>query len=171
MNPKALIGNKNFTTVLEDDMKRSTMIFGVIALAIATALPATAHDLRKELGGAKYDMAVKNLLVGIGEENGNCGLRISAIYMLGQLEAKNAVIPLMRVLHSCPDEKSRSAAAWALCKIGDARGEYAVKEAVRFDESSKVKMQCAWYYNLYVNEGTFAFYPSTNAPTQIAELR
>jgi HEAT repeat protein len=147
------------------------MIFGAIALAIATALPATAHDMRTELGEAKYDRAVQNLLVGVGEENSNCGLRRSAIYMLGQLESKEAVIPLMKVLHSCIDEKSRLAAAWALCKIGDARGEYAVKQAVRFDESPKVQMQCAWYYNLYVSEGTFAFYPSENAPTQIAELR
>jgi HEAT repeat protein len=152
-------------------MKRSATIFGVIALAITMALPATAHDMKKELGEAKYDSAVENLLVGVSNENNNCGLRRSAIYMLGQLEAREAVIPLMKVLHTCPDEKSRQAAAWALCKIGDARGEYAVKQAVRFDESSKVKMHCAWYYNLYVNEGTFAFYPSENAPTQIAELR
>ena len=152
-------------------MKRSAMILGVIALTIMMALPATAHDMRKELGEAKYDRAVKNLLVGVGEENNNCGLRRSAIYMLGQLEAREAVIPLMKVLHSCPDEKSRLAAAWALCELGDARGEYAVKQAVRFDESAKVKMHCAWYYNLYVNEGTFAFYPSASAPTQIAELR
>ena len=152
-------------------MKRSAIILGVIALAITMALPATANDLRKELGDAKYDMAVKNLLVGIDTENNNCGLRRSAIYMLGYLEADEAVIPLMRVLHSCPDEKSRLAAAWALCKIGDARGEYAVKQAVRFDKSTKVQMHCAWYYNLYVSDGTFAFYPSVNAPTEIAELR
>ena len=152
-------------------MKRSSMIFGVIVLAITMALPATAHDLRKDIGDAKYDKAVKNLLIGVGDQNNNCGLRRSAIYMLGELQATEAVIPLMKVLHSCPDEKSRVAAAWALCKIGDARGEYAVKQAVRFDESSKVKIHCAWYYNLYVNEGTFAFYPSSDAPTQIAELR
>jgi HEAT repeat protein len=166
-----LIVNIHFKTVTEDDMKRSAMIFGVIALAITMALPATAHDLRKELGEAKYDAAVENLLAGVGDENANCGLRRSAIYMLGELEAREAVIPLMKVLHNCPDEKSRLAAAWALCKIGDARGEYAVKQAVRFDESAKVQMHCAWYYNLYVNEGTFAFYPSSSAPTQIAELR
>jgi len=152
-------------------MKRSSMIFGVIVLAITMALPATAHDLRKDIGDAKYDKAVKNLLIGVGDQNNNCGLRRSAIYMLGELQATEAVIPLMKVLHSCPDEKSRVAAAWALCKIGDARGEYAVKQSVRFDESSKVKIHCAWYYNLYVNEGTFAFYPSSDAPTQIAELR
>jgi hypothetical protein len=152
-------------------MKRSALIFGVIALVITMALPATAHDVRKEIGESKYDNAVSNLLVGIGDQNNNCGLRRSAIYVLGQLEAKDAVIPLMRVLHTCPDEKARLAAAWALCKIGDARGQFAVKQAVRFDDSPKVRMQAAWYYNVYVNEGTFAFYPSENASTQIAELR
>jgi hypothetical protein len=152
-------------------MKKSAMIFGVIVLAITMALPATANNMRKDLGDVKYDQAVKNLLVGVGDEINNTGLRRSAIYMLGQLEAKEAVFPLMKILHSCPDEKSRLAAAWALCQIGDSRGEYAVKQAVRFDESAKVQMHCAWYYNTYVNEGTFAFYPSVTAPTQIAELR
>ncbi|MCX6145182.1 MAG: HEAT repeat domain-containing protein [Ignavibacteriales bacterium] len=152
-------------------MKKRGTIFGVIVLAITMALPATAHEMRKDVGEAKYDQAVKNLLVGVSDEINNTGLRRSAIYMLGQLEAKEAVIPLMKVLHSCPDERSRMAAAWALCQIGDGRGEYAVKQAVRFDENAKVKMHCAWYYNLYVNDGTFAFYPSANAPTQIAELQ
>ena len=154
---------------MEDEMKKSAMIFGVIVLAITLVLPATANDMRKQLGDAKYDQAVKNLLVGVGDDN--CGLRRSAIFILGQFEAKEAVIPLMKVLHSCPDEKSRMAAAWALCQIGDGRGVYAVKQAVRFDESAKVQMHCAWYYNTYVNDGTFAFYPSASAPTQIAELR
>lgn len=156
---------------MEDEMKKSAMIFGVIVLAITLALPATEGDVRKDLGDAKYDTAVRNLLVGVDNQANNSGLRISAIYLLGQFKSKEAVIPLMRVLHSCPDEKSRMAAAWALCQIGDSRGEYAVKQAVRFDEDAKVKMHCAWYYNLYVDEGAFAFYPSVNAPTQIAELR
>jgi HEAT repeat protein len=116
-------------------------------------------------------MAVRNLLIGVDNETNNSGLRISAIYLLGQFKAKEDVIPLMKVLHSCPDERSRMAAAWALCQIGDGRGEYAVKQAVRFDESAKVQMHCAWYYNTYVSDGTFAFYPSVTAPTEIAELR
>jgi HEAT repeat protein len=156
---------------MEDEMKKSATILGVIVLAITMTLPATAHDMRKDLGDAKYDLAVQNLLVGIGDEFNNDGLRRSAIYMLGQLKAEEAVYPLMNVLHSSPDERSRMAAAWALCQIGNSRGEYAVKQAVRFDKSAKVQMHCAWYYNTYVNDGTFAFYPSVNAPTEIAELR
>jgi HEAT repeat protein len=150
-------------------MKRTGLIFGVIALAIILALPATAGNLRKELGEAKYDLAVQNLLKGVSSDN--IGLRRSSIYQLGQLEAQDGVIPLMRVLRSCTDEGCRVAAAWALCKIGDDRGVYAVKQAVRFDDSRKVQLHSAWYYNLYVSEGTFAFIPSASSPTQIAERR
>ena len=150
-------------------MKRTGLIFGVIALAIILALPATAGDFRKELGEAKYDLAVKNFLKGVTADN--IGLRKSSIYQLGQFEAQDAVIPLMRVLRSCTDEGCRVAAAWALCKIGDDRGVYAVKQAVRFDDSRKVKLHSAWYYNLYVSEGTFAYIPSESSPTQIAEKR
>ena len=152
-------------------MKKCATIFGVVVLAITMALPAMAHDVKKDVGEAKYDKAVANLLLGVGDQGSNSGLRRSAIYMLGELEAQEAVIPLMSVLRSCPDEKARIAAAWALCRIGDGRGTYAVKQSVRFDESPKLKMHCAWYYNLYVREGTFAFIPSENAPTQIAEVR
>ncbi len=150
-------------------MKMSGRIFGVIALAIILALPATASDLKKEIGEARYDLAVQNLLNGVASTND--GLRRSAIYQLGELQAQDAVIPLMRVLRSCADERCRVAAAWALCKIGDERGVYAVKQAVRFDDSQKVKLHSAWYYNLYVSEGTFAFIPSVSSPTQIAERR
>ena len=150
-------------------MNRSGRIFGMIALAVILALPAAASDLKKELGEAKYDLAVKNLINGVMSTND--GLRRSAIYQLGELQAEDAVIPLMKVLRSCYDERCRVAAAWALCKIGDERGVYAVKQAVRFDESQKVQLHCAWYYNLYVSEGTFAFLPSASSPTQVAERR
>ncbi len=150
-------------------MKMSGRIFGMVALAIILALPATASDIRKDIGEAKYDLAVQNLLNGVSSTND--GLRRSAIYQLGELQAEDAVIPLMRVLRSCTDERCRVAAAWALCKIGDERGVYAVKQAVRFDDSQKVKLHAAWYYNLYVSDGTFAFIPSTSSPTQIAERR
>ena len=152
-------------------MKRSAIILGVIALSIMLIVPVSANDLKKELGEARYNKAVENLLVAVNSANTNDGLRRSAIYQLGELQASDAVIPIMAVLRRCHDEKCRVAAAWALCKIGDARGEYAVKQAVRFDDSRKVQLHAAWYYNLYVSEGTFAFIPSETAPTQIAELR
>ncbi len=41
---------------MEDDMKRTGLIIGVIALAIMLAVPATAKDVRKEIGEAKYQI-------------------------------------------------------------------------------------------------------------------
>ena len=166
-----MIGHSKNTFLEEVIMKRIGVILGVIALTIMLIVPASANDPKKELGEARYNKAVENLLVALKETNTNDGLRRSAIYQLGELEASDALIPIMAVLRRCHDEKCRIAAAWALCKIGDARGEYAVKQAVRFDTNRKVQLHAAWYYNLYVAEGTFAFIPSESAPTQIAELR
>ena len=141
----------------------------LVALLLAAAVQANAQDIRKELGEAKFKKAVENYLVAI--QSPNDGLRRSAIYQLGNLEAKEAAIPLMRILRSGYDEKSRIAAAWALCKIGDAVSTYAVKEAVKFDHSKKVQLHAAWYYNLYVAAGTFAFTPAAGESQTVAESR
>ena len=146
-------------------MKTLGTIF--VALLIAVVTQARAQDMQKELGDAKFKTAVENYLVAL--QSPNDGLRRSAIYQIGNLEAKQAVIPLMSVLHNSKDEKSRIAAAWALCKIGNSVGTYAVKQAVRFDDSKKVQLHAAWYYNLYVSEGTFAFIPAVGGSTTIAE--
>ena len=148
-------------------MKKLAMLFGAVLFVMTTG--ANAQAVKDEIGEAKYDNAVANYLVALKSDND--GLRRSAIYMLGQLEAKDAVIPMMKVLRNCRDAKCRIAAAWALSKIGTAVGVYAVKQAVRFDEDLKVKTHAAWYYNLYVSPGTFAFIPSSDGTTQIAELR
>jgi hypothetical protein len=148
-------------------MKTLGTIF--VALLLAVVTQARAQDMQKELGDAKFTKAVENYMVAL--QSPNDGLRRSAIYQLGQLGAKDAAIPLMGILRSNKDEKSRIAAAWALCRIGNAAGTYAVKQAVRFDESKKVQLHSAWYYNLYVSEGTFAFIPAASGSTTIAELR
>jgi 3-methyladenine DNA glycosylase AlkD len=148
-------------------MKKLAMLFGAVLLVMATW--ANAQTVKNEIGEAKFDNAVANYLVALKSDND--GLRRSAIYMLGQLEAKEAVIPMMKVLRGSKDPGCRIAAAWALSKIGGSVGTYAVKQAVRFDDDLKVKTHAAWYYNLYVSPGTFAFIPSSEGTTQIAELR
>ena len=148
-------------------MKTLGTIF--VALLIAVVTQARAQDMQKELGDAKFKKAVENYLVAI--QSPNNGLRRSAIYQLGNLGANEAVIPLMRVLHNSFDEKSRIAAAWALCKIDNSAGTYAVKQAVRFNDSKKVQLHAAWYYNLYVSAGTFVFVPAAGGSTTIAEGR
>jgi len=148
-------------------MKKLAMLLGAVAFLMVTW--ANAQTIKDQIGEAKYDAAVANYLVALKGDND--GLRRSAIYMLGQLEAKDAVIPVMKVLRGCKDPGCRIAAAWALSKIGNSVGVYAVKQAVRFDDNLKVKTHAAWYYNLYVSPGTFAFFPTTDGTTQIAELR
>ncbi len=87
----------------------------------------------------------------------NCQTKESAIFDLGELRSEKAVIPLMDVLHSDAEESTRLVAALALCRIGDARGTYAVKRAATFDGSEKVRKVSAWFYNTYVREGSFQF--------------
>ncbi|MBM4161112.1 MAG: hypothetical protein FJ217_08435 [Ignavibacteria bacterium] len=147
-------------------MKRTTLIASVIALAVMLTCPATADDVKTKIGAAKFDLAVENLLVALKSDN--CGLKKSASYMLGELQADKAIIPLMAGLRNAKDDCERIAAAWALCRIGDGRGVYAVKQAARFDNSQKVRSHCAWYYNLYVQSGTFAFTPPVSPTMQLS---
>ena len=148
-------------------MKALALFF--VAAFLMLAFTANAQDVRKEIGDAKFDQAVANLLVALDSKNP--GLTRSAIYRLGEFKAEKAVIPLMAILHTSADEKARIATAYALCKIGAAVGTYAVKQAVRFDDNEKVKLHSAWYYNLLVASGTFAFIPTDTNGTIVAENR
>lgn len=129
-------------------------IIGVCALALTLVTAGVARD--PEPAKPKYNKAIveANLLIGL---NTPCtGLQRSCALMLGEIGSKRAVIPLMATLRSAQDEKLRVAAAWALAKIGDPFGTYFVRMSVQFDESAKVRESCAWYYNMYVKEGTFS---------------
>jgi hypothetical protein len=121
------------------------MVCVIPALAKESILPSNANKTLIE----------DNLFIGIASDN--LGLQRSCALMLGKIESDRAVVPLMAVLHNTADDNLRVAAAWALCKIGDARGVYAVKMAVRYDESKKVQATCAWYYENFVKQGTFTF--------------
>lgn len=148
-------------------MKALAMFF--VAAFLMLAFTANAQDVRKQIGAAKFDQAVANLLTAFDSKN--AGLAQSAIYRLGEFKAEKSVLPLMAILRNSTVEKTRIAAAYSLCKIGAGVGTYAVKQAVRFDESEKVKMHSAWYYNLLVSSGTFAFIPTETNGTIIAESK
>ncbi len=135
-------------------MKTWVRFLAVAALAPVLSASVYSSDVRERIGSAVYDRAVANLLLGLKSENP--GLQRSAALMLGEMQAGKALIPLMEALHRPNDERVRIAAAWALCRISDGRGTYAVKQAARFDESEKVRAACAWYYNLYVRQHAFA---------------
>jgi HEAT repeat protein len=134
-------------------MKKSIVLLASL-LVIVYAIPATAQESVLPLNANKA-LIEDNLFIGMAYDN--LGLQRSCELMLGKIQSNRAVVPLMAVLHNSTDENLRVAAAWALCKISDARGVYAVKMAVTYDESAKVKATCAWYYENLVKQGSFNF--------------
>ena len=101
--------------------------------------------------------AIKNLLIGLSSDN--FGLRTSSAYVLGEIEAEEAVIPLMKMLRTEESENARIVAALALYKINTDKGLFAVKQATRFDESERVRKMCTNFYNETLREkyGTIEF--------------
>jgi hypothetical protein len=139
-------------------MKASVRIVLAIALMALLSGTALASDW-KDLCCDKYATVEKNLLIGL--QSDNQGLRESAAYMLGEIGSTRAVVYLMDMLHNSPEESSRIVAALALCRIGDARGTYAVRRATSFDPSESVQKKAAWFYNEYVQPGSFGFAAAT----------
>jgi len=134
-------------------MKNSIVLLALL-LVVIYAVPAIAGESVLPPNADK-ELIEENLFIGITSDN--LGLQRVCALMLGKIQSNRAVIPLMNVLHTNADENMRVAAAWALCKIGDARGVYAVKMAVKYDECKKVQVMCAWYYENLVKQGTFTF--------------
>jgi len=142
-----------------------TTMLGVIVLSIVVSLSATAGDQTLFGSREKYERAEASLLAGLMSDNE--GLRESSAYMLGELKSGKAVIPLMAMLRCNDCETARIVAALALCRIGDLRGIYAVKQAVQFDDNGSVQSRCAWFYNEYVQAGTFTFTEKGEEPGNI----
>jgi hypothetical protein len=121
-----------------------------LLLVLLSVMLMTSITLAKTPAGSKISKsAVNNLLEGIKSDN--LGLKMSAAYFLGEYECSDAVIPLMRMLKSDDREEIRIAAALALYKINDDRGIFAVKQAIRFDDSERVKKICSNLYKEYCN--------------------
>jgi hypothetical protein len=95
----------------------------------------------------------ENLLVGM--QSDNKGLIASCTYLIGELSYKKGVIPLLSLLHNAESEEIRILAALSLCKIGDARGVYAVKRAGIFDENERVKRLCNLFYKATITGKIF----------------
>ena len=144
-------------------MERIARITVAMFALVAVALPASAGG-RDQKSDACRCSTVASLLAGI--QSDNQGLRESAAFVLGEIKCTEAVIPLMRMLHEERSESARLAAALALTLIGDARGAYAVRRAVVFDESARVRLICAYFYNEYVHPQTFAFVSPEPAVTR-----
>ena len=82
-----------------------------------------------------------NYLTGVNSDN--LGLRVSSTYYLGEMKSEEAVIPLMNILKSDTSASARIMAALSLYKIGDARGIFAIKQAIQFDPNEQVKKMCS----------------------------
>jgi hypothetical protein len=143
---------------------RTSLVAAVMAVLAAGFAPLAAGAENRNPAICK---AIPNLLVAI--QSDNAGLRESAAYFLGEYKCRKAVIPLMAMLKSDPRPSTRAVAALALCRMGDERGLFAVRRAVQFDENPRVKGLCAWYYNEYVEPGSYAFImKSDEAPPVLA---
>jgi HEAT repeat protein len=92
--------------------------------------------------------AVENYLSGLKSENN--GLKTSCAYFLGELGGSESVIPLMSVLRNDESEDTRIMAALSLYKIGSALSINAVKQAIRFDDSERVRGLCEVFYKSYL---------------------
>jgi HEAT repeat protein len=138
--------------------KAFALATAVAVCAVGSVAVSHASDNDDSSAKKKHEMAEINLLIGL--QSDNMGLSESSAYMLGELKSDKAVIPLMNILRSGENESSRVVAALALCRIGDARGVYAVKRAAKFDGNEFVQQKCAWFYDQYVRPGSFDFIAS-----------
>ena len=149
---------RNSRSSQKEGAMKTTLAIGVAILS-ATLGYARSGDVSRP--APDLELTEAKLIDDVHCEN--CETKESAIFDLGELRSEKAVIPLMDVLHRDDDESSRVVAALALCRIGDARGTFAVKRAATFDKSEKVRTLSAWFYNTYVREGSFQFEPAPAA--------
>lgn len=124
-------------------------------LAAALVLLTSAFAAEKEKAQTDNTKIVKNLLNNLKSDNK--GVIESSAFMLGDLKSDEAVIPLQALLHDSPEASTRIVAALSLTKIGTARAIFAVTQAVRYDESPRVRVVCAWFANQVLKPEPFAF--------------
>ena len=129
-------------------MKRITFFPVVLILIFATSriFPVGPSGNEKAAKEACY----KSLLSGISSDNK--GLQSGCAFMLGEVSCDKGVIPLLRILHDDAKEEARILAALSLYKIGDSRGIFAIKQAIRFDDSQRVRRLCQIFYNAYLHK-------------------
>jgi hypothetical protein len=148
-------------------MRTLAKIFAAVLLALTNITPALSQGDEDIALSTYRDQTMASLL----DKLSSCDKcdRDKAAFLLGEGRCTEAVIPLMKMLHECPEESSRIVAALALCRMKEPRGTWAVKRAATFDESGKVRTLCAWFYDQYVEPGTYSFVPAERPwPTQVA---
>jgi len=128
-------------------MKNLAGIVTILFLFIILSSIAFAGDNSTK----KYEYTqntIASLLEGLNSDN--TGLKTSCAYLLGELNVTEGIIPLMRLLRNDESEEVRICAALALYKIGTPVSIFAVKQAIRFDESDRVSRLAAKFYYDYL---------------------
>jgi len=125
-------------------MKKLMLVSVVLTAFILFSANLSSQPVPKRSIQMNENQIFENLL--IGAKSCNRGLCGSCVYLMGELRSQKSVIPLLSLLHNAECEEIRILAALSLCKIGDARGIYAVKRAAIFDESERVKRVCFLFY-------------------------
>jgi len=128
-------------------MKNLTTTVTVLILVITLFTTAFAGDNSTK----KYEYTqntISSLIEGLKSDN--TGLKTSCAYLLGELNVTEGIIPLMRLLRNDESEEVRICAALALYKIGTPISIFAVKQAIRFDESKRVSKLAAKFYYDYL---------------------
>jgi len=131
-------------------MKKGILTSLLLVLGISISSFGFIHPVPSTKSAVNRDIVITNLMSGVN--SGNQGLRMSSTYFLGELKSDEAVIPLMRMLKSDKNEEARIMSALSLSKIGDSRGVYAVKQAIKFDSSERVKKMCSNFYHDYLSK-------------------
>ncbi len=145
-------------------MRKIALVAGLCCFLVAAASAGDPPDLETVL--ASPHGIEKGLLEKL--EGCDTCARAQAAFLLGCRKCPEAVIPLMGMLHNGPSDQCRIVAALSLCLLGDERGTFAVKRAATFDQSQKVRTLCAWFYDQYVQKGSFAFVTQGPVPPNMA---
>ncbi|MCF6269445.1 MAG: hypothetical protein L3J41_07035 [Melioribacteraceae bacterium] len=121
-------------------MTKSITIYSFLLLLLLSFTTTFANKPNE----SEYSRIEKNLLKGISSENR--GLKLSSAYFLGEIKSERAIIPLMNILHSAKDKAARQIAALSLYKINSARGIFAIKQAITFDDDKQTRRLCEIFY-------------------------
>lgn len=125
-------------------MTKSITIYSFLLLLLLSFSTTFANGQLK----SEYSKIENNLLNGIDSENQ--GLKLSSAYFLGEIQSDKAIIPLLEILHSSDEYSAKQVAALALYKINSARGMFAIKQAIKFEENAQTRRICKILYNQHL---------------------
>ena len=129
-------------------MKRSILLFAV-SLSLILPIQIIPQETAG-LNSLQMEACYETLQQGLNSNNE--GLKAGCAYMAGEIRCQRSVVCLLKILRDNPSEELRILAALSLYKIGDARGIYAIKQAIKYDGSKRVQRMCEIFYKAYVQE-------------------